>query len=58
MHRGCRHPCWQHPGFLSAAMGGAPVEALSYSVETLSVTRCDHLGPESWRVNFVNRLAR
>tara|TARA_B100000674_G_scaffold277190_1_gene228978 strand:- start:17497 stop:18102 length:606 start_codon:yes stop_codon:yes gene_type:complete len=45
-------------GFLSAAMGGAPVEALSYSVETLSVTRCDHLGLESWRVNFVNRLAR
>jgi len=26
-------------------------------VETLSVTRCDYLGPDSWRVNFVNRLA-
>lgn len=44
-------------GFLSAAMGGQPVSALSYSVETLSVTRCDYLGPDSWRVNFVNRLA-
>ena len=43
--------------FLSAAMGGLPVAALSYSVETLSVTRCDYLGPDSWRVNFVNRLA-
>ena len=40
----------------SAAMGDAPVEALTYSVETLSVTRCDYLGPESWRVGFVNRL--
>ena len=44
-------------GFLSAAMGRQPVAALSYSVETLSVTRCDYLRPESWRVNFVNRVA-
>ena len=44
-------------GFLSLAMGGAPVAALSYSVETLSLTRCDCIGPDSWRVNFVNRLA-
>ena len=42
--------------FLSTAMGDAPVEALTYSVETLSVTRCDYFGPESWRVGFVNRL--
>ena len=44
-------------GFLSAAMGGAPLAALSYTIETLSITRCDYLGPESWRINFVNRLA-
>ena len=44
-------------GFLSTAMGRQPVAALSYSVETLSVTRCDYLAPDSWRVNFVNRLA-
>jgi alpha-ribazole phosphatase len=42
--------------FLSTAMGDAPVEALSYAVDTLSVTRCDYFGPESWRVGFVNRL--
>ena len=44
--------------FLSAAMGGAPVEALSYAVDTLSVTRCDYFGPGEWRVGFVNRLPR
>ena len=44
--------------FLSTAMGGAPGAALSYSVETLSITRCDYLDAENWRVNFVNRLAR
>lgn len=44
--------------FLSTAMGGAPVESLSYVVDTLSVTRCDYLGPESWRVGFVNRPPR
>tara|TARA_R110002110_G_scaffold3887_1_gene20173 strand:+ start:3281 stop:3886 length:606 start_codon:yes stop_codon:yes gene_type:complete len=44
--------------FLSTAMGGRPVESLSYVVDTLSVTRCDYLGPESWRVGFVNRLPR
>jgi alpha-ribazole phosphatase len=44
-------------GFLSAAMGGPPVQALSYSVETLSITRCDYIDSENWRVNFVNRLA-
>lgn len=44
--------------FLSTAMGGAPVESLSYVVDNLSVTRCDHLGPESWRVGFVNRPPR
>ena len=42
--------------FLSTAMGDAPVEALSYAVDTLSVTRCDYFGPDSWRVGFVNRL--
>ena len=44
-------------GFLSTAMGGAPVQALSYSVETLSITRCDYIDSKNWRVNFVNRLA-
>ena len=44
--------------FLSTAMGDAPVEALSYAVDTLSVTRCDYFGPDSWRVGFVNRLPR
>ena len=44
--------------FLSTAMGGAPVESLSYVIDTLSVTRCDYLGPESWRVGFVNRPPR
>lgn len=44
--------------FLSTAMGGAPVEALSYVIDTLSVTRCDYLGPESWRIGFVNRPPR
>lgn len=43
--------------FLSAAMGDAPREALAYVVDTLSVTRCDHLGEDGWRVGFVNRLA-
>lgn len=44
--------------FLSTAMGDAPVEALSYAVDTLSVTRCDYFGGDGWRVGFVNRLAR
>ena len=44
--------------FLSTAMGGAPVESLSYVIDTLSVTRCDYLGPESWRIGFVNRPPR
>jgi alpha-ribazole phosphatase len=44
--------------FLSTAMGGAPLEALSYVIDNLSVTRCDYLGPESWRVGFVNRPPR
>ena len=44
--------------FLSIAMGGAPVQSLSYVVDTLSVTRCDYLGPSKWRVGFVNRLPR
>ena len=44
--------------FLSTAMGGAPVQSLSYMVDTLSVTRCDYLGPSKWRVGFVNRLPR
>jgi alpha-ribazole phosphatase len=43
-------------GFLAAAMGGAPPVALSYVVETLSVTRCDNLGDAGWRIGFVNRL--
>ena len=43
-------------GFLSAATGGTPLAALSYSIETLSITRCDYFDAESWRVNFVNRL--
>ena len=42
--------------FLSAAMGGAPLAALSYVVDTLSVTRCDNFDADSWRVGFVNRL--
>lgn len=44
--------------FLSTAMGGAAVESLSYVVDTLSVTRCDYLGPDKWRVGFVNRPPR
>ena len=44
--------------FLSTAMGGAPVQSLSYVVDTLSITRCDYLGPSKWRVGFVNRLPR
>jgi alpha-ribazole phosphatase len=44
--------------FLSTAMGGAPVASLSYVIDTLSVTRCDYLGPESWRIGFVNRPPR
>ena len=44
--------------FLSMAMGDAPIEALSYAVDTLSVTRCDYFGPDSWRVGFVNRIPR
>lgn len=44
--------------FLSTAMGDEPVAALSYSVDTLSVTRCDYFAPDSWRVGFVNRLPR
>ncbi len=44
--------------FLSTAMGGAAVESLSYVVDNLSVTRCDYLGPESWRIGFVNRPPR
>lgn len=43
-------------GFLAAAMGGMPASALSYVVETLSVTRCDYLGAQGWRVGFVNRV--
>lgn len=43
--------------FLSAAMGHQPVAALSYVVDTLSVTRCDNFDADSWRVGFVNRLA-
>ncbi len=43
-------------GFLSAAMGGAPEAALSYVVDTLSVTRCDHIGGRGWRVGYVNRV--
>lgn len=43
-------------GFLAAAMGGPPAAALSYVVDTLSVTRCDDLGGLGWRVGFVNRL--
>lgn len=42
--------------FLSAAMGGAPRAALSYAVDPLSVTRCDFIDRESWRVGCVNRL--
>jgi len=44
--------------FLSTSMGGAPVESLSYVIDNLSVTRCDYLGPESWRIGFVNRPPR
>lgn len=44
--------------FLSTAMGGAPVQSLSYVIDTLSVTRCDYLGPETWRIGFVNRPPR
>jgi len=44
-------------GFLATAMGDAPLEALTYSVETLSVTRCDCFGPDQWRIGFVNRTA-
>jgi alpha-ribazole phosphatase len=44
--------------FLSTAMGDSPIEALSFAVDTLSVTRCDYFGPDSWRVGFVNRLPR
>ena len=44
-------------GFLSAAMGGAPEAALSYVVDTLSVTRCDYIDGRGWRVGFVNRVA-
>lgn len=43
-------------GFLATAMNAAPVAALSYVIETLSVTRCDNLGDRGWRVGFVNRL--
>ena len=42
-------------GFLAAAMGGAVREALSFAVDTLSVTRCDR--GDGWRVAFVNRPA-
>jgi alpha-ribazole phosphatase len=41
--------------FLSAAMGDQAVAALSYSVDTLSVSRCDYFAPGSWRIGFVNR---
>ena len=44
--------------FLSTAMGGAAVESLSYVVDNLSVTRCDYLGAESWRIGFVTRPPR
>lgn len=43
--------------FLSAAMGDQPLAALSYAVDTLSVTRCDNFEADSWRVGFVNRVA-
>lgn len=43
-------------GFLATAMSAAPAAALSYVIETLSVTRCDNLGDRGWRVGFVNRL--
>lgn len=43
-------------GFLATAMGGDAPAALSYVVDTLSVTRCDHLGEKGWRIGFVNRL--
>ena len=42
--------------FLAAATGSPPEAALSYVIDTLSVTRCDDLGPLGWRVGFVNRL--
>ena len=42
--------------FLAAATGAQPEAALSYVIDTLSVTRCDDLGPLGWRVGFVNRL--
>lgn len=44
--------------FLSTAMGDEPVAALSYAVDTMSLTRCDYFAPDSWRVGFVNRLPR
>ncbi len=42
--------------FLASATGAPPEAALSYVIDTLSVTRCDDLGPLGWRVGFVNRL--
>ncbi|MEK9645019.1 MAG: histidine phosphatase family protein [Alphaproteobacteria bacterium] len=44
-------------GFLSTAMGGAPEAALAYVVDTLSVTRVDHIDGRGWRVGYVNRVA-
>lgn len=41
--------------FLAAAMGGAPLEALAYVVDPLSVTRCDRFEDGGWRVGYVNR---
>ena len=42
--------------FLSAAIGNSPPNALCFSVETMSVTLCDHFEREKWRVRFVNRV--
>lgn len=44
-------------GFLAAAMRGDARGALSFAVDTLSVTRCDRFEGGHWRVSFVNRTA-
>ncbi len=42
-------------GFLSAAMGNDTGGALSFVIDNLSVTRCDHIRKKGWRVMFVNQ---
>ena len=44
--------------FLSAAMGSEPTAALSYSIDNLSITKCDFFPPDKWRIGFVNRVVK